>query len=405
MNIIEDIQTLPFPVAAGLVVAICFGEQLIITSALLPGSLAVIALGFGLARGIGAPALILAVFAGNYLGDLASYFLGRTAGQRLLRYRFLANSVGRCSGRLKTAPWKFLTLSRLSPYLKSVGPFTAGVIGITPRPFLTGNVLCAAIDALWFLGVGYIGSHLVSGIDSSSRFAAIVGAAVIVLLIYFAMRRTSGVNLLLHCAVHLPRWQVVGWLEQRTGYWRRDEFRSASLACLGRAEVGDIALVARHYASPWRGPWTHVALSSGSEHFVHAFQRVLEETAASFPRRYRVLVVRVRCTPEQRQAAVRYARAQLGKPYKLCATKPQAPDAQTFNCCTLVWAAYRYGAGIDLAPRSGKWVTPTNLAESELVEVVCQSVGQKIVASDQHVIADPSSIFAHLMTLVKARSG
>lgn len=82
MNLLERIQSLPAPWVCVLVAAICFGEQFVISSALLPGSLLVVALGSALAQDLISPWVVLSVWAGNYLGDCASFVLGRTFGHR-----------------------------------------------------------------------------------------------------------------------------------------------------------------------------------------------------------------------------------------------------------------------------------------------------------------------------------
>jgi cell wall-associated NlpC family hydrolase len=56
-----------------------------------------------------------------------------------------------------------------------------------------------------------------------------------------------------------------------------------------------------------------------------------------------------------------WAYRQMGKPYNLLAAKT---DLRSFYCSKLVWAAWRYTAGVDLDADGGYWVWPADLVNS-----------------------------------------
>jgi hypothetical protein len=56
-----------------------------------------------------------------------------------------------------------------------------------------------------------------------------------------------------------------------------------------------------------------------------------------------------------------WAYKQMGKPYNILAAKT---DLRSFYCSKLVWAAWRYTAGVDLDADGGYWVWPVDLVNS-----------------------------------------
>lgn len=65
-------------------------------------------------------------------------------------------------------------------------------------------------------------------------------------------------------------------------------------------------------------------------------------------------------------AARDFAYRQMGKPYNVLASKT---DLRSFYCSKLVWAAWRYTAGVDLDYDGGYWVWPVDLINSSHTRV------------------------------------
>jgi cell wall-associated NlpC family hydrolase len=115
--------------------------------------------------------------------------------------------------------------------------------------------------------------------------------------------------------------------------------------------------------------WDHAAIYAGNECFIEAVPNegvwitsmAIYQTWAKRIRYARV----VRATTSQREAAIAFARSQLGKPYQpeFNRIKDPSPDSEEWYCSELVWAAY-YNQGIDLDSDGGLSVWPSDIAES-----------------------------------------
>lgn len=79
-----------------------------------------------------------------------------------------------------------------------------------------------------------------------------------------------------------------------------------------------------------------------------------------------ICLLRVKATPEQKQAAVKYARSHLGELFYPVAFRP---GERIWNCTKIVWEAYRQ-QGINLESNGDIWISPDDFYDSPWVEVI-----------------------------------
>ena len=378
-------------VCALLIFSIAFGEAFILSSFLLPGTLLTIGFGGLVRTGALPPWIVLATWAGTFLGDVCSYFLAKRVGGWLRKIRRLSPVLDRGEAAFSRRPTFFTLASRFSPYLKSTAPTLAGLSRFPVTAFLLLNLAGSGLDAGFFLSLGYFGTAAAFEADATNRVASLIGLAVVCAIVYLLVReclrnpascrrarcgqrKRRGFLFKLRCLFFLVPWNVCGWVEEWLNFWNRKCIRRMALHCLSHAEVGDIVLLARAYAPPWGGIWTHVALVTNTEGeglVIHAYEgRVVEESYGSLPKRCRMAVIRVQASTDVIERAVAEARQQRGKRFSLAAGKARTATPNTFNCAGLVWFSFQ-SAGCDLAPAVEGLVTPQDLADSKSVKFVC----------------------------------
>lgn len=101
------------------------------------------------------PYVMLAAFAGTFLGDQLYYFIGRRWGVRLLdkRPRWRDRSA-KAMALLHKYDIVFILSFRFIYGVRSVSPFVIGMSGISPMRFMPLNLLAAFI---WAVAVGLLG--------------------------------------------------------------------------------------------------------------------------------------------------------------------------------------------------------------------------------------------------------
>lgn len=138
---------------------------------------------------------------------------------------------------------------------------------------------------------------------------------------------------------------------------------------LSLLQPGDIMLAGNHGGS--YGKYTHCGIYVGHNSVIDMYISTgvyLADTSV-YHHYDRAAILRVKSTPKQRQAAVRYAMSQVGEPFFILA--PKREDGLWY-CSKLIWLAYRQ-AGIDLVEHPSYWVTPDDLLYSPAVKVVDRS--------------------------------
>lgn len=139
-------------------------------------------------------------------------------------------------------------------------------------------------------------------------------------------------------------------------------------------ENGDILITNCSHALGWRNGHAAIVVDAGRRQVLEAqvlgmpTVRVSLAHWESYPS---FLVLRLKgVSEEQREAIAEYAAEALtGIPYRLSAGLWPTEEITGTQCAHLVWYAYQQ-FGYDLDSDGGRIVTPRDLAESELLEVV-----------------------------------
>jgi len=115
-------------------------------------------------------------FAAVFLGNIASYWVGREFGYRLLR-RYGAH-VGITESRMKVGQYLFLRqgtslviFGQFLPVLRELAGFLAGANHVRWQPFLTAN---AAGASLWSAVFGYGAFFIGKGAENAGHSIEIV---------------------------------------------------------------------------------------------------------------------------------------------------------------------------------------------------------------------------------------
>ncbi len=153
-------------VLVGLLVA---GDALI---PLFPGESSVVAAGVLAADGeLIVWLVLLAAFAGAFVGDLVAYGLGRWAGTRLVR-RYAsegkrAERVRWAQGLLERRGVALIVAAQFVPGGRNVVMFSAGTLRFPLRRFIAAEALGAALWATFQTAIGYFGGRLFDSTTTS----------------------------------------------------------------------------------------------------------------------------------------------------------------------------------------------------------------------------------------------
>ena len=153
-------------VLVGLLVA---GDALI---PLFPGESSVVAAGVLAADGeLIVWLVLLAAFAGAFVGDLVMYGLGRWAGTRLVR-RYAsegkrAERVRWAQGLLERRGVALIVAAQFVPGGRNVVMFSAGTLRFPLRRFIAAEALGAALWATFQTAIGYFGGRLFDSTTTS----------------------------------------------------------------------------------------------------------------------------------------------------------------------------------------------------------------------------------------------
>lgn len=74
-------------------------------------------------------------------------------------------------------------------------------------------------------------------------------------------------------------------------------------------------------------------------------------------------------TSAQREQAYQFCLSQLGKDYGIHTLKPISPNKSVWMCSTLIWAAYKFGAGIDICPDTAN-AYPSDIYGSRMIQTI-----------------------------------
>jgi membrane protein DedA with SNARE-associated domain len=179
-----------------------FKYPLVFVAAVLEGPIVMIACGFLLRLGFFSfPWLFITIFAGEMIGDLGWYYLGRWFANPILRKwgKFIGVTPDQFE-KVKAAflrhPRKILILSKMTMGLG----FAVGVLMVagSVRTKLKTFYFINGLGELWFLSamlaLGYFFGHLYTTIANSFKVAFIVASAIVVVLAVYGFSRYVKMN-------------------------------------------------------------------------------------------------------------------------------------------------------------------------------------------------------------------
>jgi len=358
-------------------------EGFILTTFLTNGTIAFIALGGLLVHGYLNPAAtISAIYIGTVTGDSLTFLLsGRlrnlplVARQRQRFDRFIAP--------LAVSPFRFIVLGHLAPYTKSIGALLAA--GVVPaRKWLKAELIGAMAGTLMFTGIGAAGAAAWGNAQHSNALTGILGLVILFIIVITWVRAMRPCKLADRCGTHprprprrrfwmcvwfmvyFPIWHPVRWVEAALRKLPSRSKHPDLAAAFPDARAGDIFLVRLHSPAPW-GKWAHAAIAIDADWFCHGFDKTItQHRFNSFPIRYTVAHLRVKCDAGTAAAAGAVASQMVGRRVSIFANPA---DTSTFSCTSLVCHAYK-AAGCDLRAGRLDRVTPGDLIDSPLTGVI-----------------------------------
>ena len=145
-----------------LVAGLAFLETGAFVGLIAPGETAVVLGGVVAAQGeISLVAILLTAWVASFLGDVASFALGRRLGRPFLhrhgpRMKLSSDRIERVEGFYDRHGGKAILVGRFVGIIRAVSPFSAGASGLRMRAFLPYSVLGTAAWASAFTLAGYL---------------------------------------------------------------------------------------------------------------------------------------------------------------------------------------------------------------------------------------------------------
>ncbi|PIJ59222.1 hypothetical protein BOM23_05825 [Erwinia sp. OLMDLW33] len=107
--------------------------------------------------------VLLVAMCGGILGDTALFFVGRRYGEPILkRFKKHQKQIDKANRLIRKRPVLFVIGVRFMYGLRIVGPIIIGASRLSPRKFLLFNVIGAALWALIFVSLGYLGGQVIA---------------------------------------------------------------------------------------------------------------------------------------------------------------------------------------------------------------------------------------------------
>ncbi|MGA8416820.1 MAG: VTT domain-containing protein [Candidatus Dormiibacterota bacterium] len=198
-------------VALALLPALLFAEEAGVPLPFAPGELTLLVSGLLIASGglnpfAFIPLALIACIAGSLVGYSWAHAVGSRALMGLAKRLRQQRNLERVEGRLRTASWQRIAISRLIPGLRIYTTLVSGAVGAPRRSFILAMVTSTLVWVGVYVALGIlIGVPVEHFLDQIQKLA-VQGAILIVMGVgcYLAVRKTpssSGAGL-----VRVPRW-------------------------------------------------------------------------------------------------------------------------------------------------------------------------------------------------------
>lgn len=128
--------------------------------------------------------VIAVVALGGIMGDLLLYFVGRRYGTRLLgRFKKARPKIKRANTLILRHPLWFVMGVRFMYGFRLIGPLLIGASRLSPLKFITFNIIGAALWAVIFVTLGYLGGQMVAPwlakVDHHLKYVFFLGVALV----------------------------------------------------------------------------------------------------------------------------------------------------------------------------------------------------------------------------------
>jgi len=184
-------------VALALLGGLLFTEEAGVPLPFAPGELTLLAAGLLIAAGgldpyIFIPLALLACIAGSLLGYTWARAVGDRGLQALARRIHQQRALERVSGRIRSAGWGGVAVSRLIPGLRIYTTLVAGALRVRRSTFFLGIVPATVIWIAVYVALGVLVGVPIEHFFTAVQKLAIQGAILVVMGVgcYFLIRRT-----------------------------------------------------------------------------------------------------------------------------------------------------------------------------------------------------------------------
>jgi membrane protein DedA with SNARE-associated domain len=132
--------------------------------------------------------------AGNFIGDVIFYSLGRAGKKTFLKKHFgkATHSIKakKLAAYLHRHPWKAMLIIKVTPWLPTPGLILAGIVKMPLKKFLSYSLLICTITAVIVTFLGYYSGALFSLLYTYAKYGAYLAGALVVLCIcaWFGIR-------------------------------------------------------------------------------------------------------------------------------------------------------------------------------------------------------------------------
>jgi len=181
-----------------------YGYLALVVGTFLEGETVLVLAGFAAHSGyLSLPLVILAAFAGSFLGDQLFFQIGRRKGEAFLKRRVTwTPKVERVQGLIERHHLPFILGFRFLYGLRTVSPFAIGMSDVPTRRYLVLNLIGAAVWAAAVACLGYYLGEAAEALLGQIRryelaiFAAIAVLGTVLWGVHFAQRRRQRNKLL-----------------------------------------------------------------------------------------------------------------------------------------------------------------------------------------------------------------
>ena len=204
------LQGLHGAVAIALLGGLLFTEEAGVPLPFAPGELTLLAAGLLIAAGgldplVFVPVALVACVAGSLVGYTWARAVGDRGFQALARRIHQQHALARVSGRVESAGWVGIAVSRLIPGLRIYTTLVAGALRVRRSTFLLGMVPATVVWIAVYVALGVLVGDPIEHFLTEVQRLAIQGAILLAMGVgcYFVIRRTpasSGAGL-----VRVPR--------------------------------------------------------------------------------------------------------------------------------------------------------------------------------------------------------